>query len=156
MLFRSTYNHPYLDTLTYAESLPEITKNNQAATSLGLPNYSKLNMVTPNVSGLSNALFLQAAYTAGLRYLVSDTSIPAHRPPTPNVGVPNWMDARILMIPRHPCNLYYNVSTPDEWVSEYNSIYHAYWGRDLTYAEDRKSTRLNSSHIPLSRMPSSA
>ena len=25
-----------------------------------------------------------------------------------------------------------------------------------TYSEDRKSTRLNSSHIPLSRMPSSA
>ena len=130
-----TYNHPYLDTLTYAESLPEITKNNQAATGLGLPNYSRLNMVTPNVSGLSNALFLQAAYTAGLRYLVSDTSIPAHRPPSPNVGIPNWIEPRILMIPRHANNLYYNVSTPDEWVSEYNSIYHAYWGRDLTYAE---------------------
>ena len=27
---------------------------------------------------------------------------------------------------------------------------------DKTTAEDRKSTRLNSSHIPLSRMPSSA
>ena len=29
-------------------------------------------------------------------------------------------------------------------------------GRYKSYAEDRKSTRLNSSHIPLSRMPSSA
>ena len=29
-------------------------------------------------------------------------------------------------------------------------------GVDLNIVEDRKSTRLNSSHIPLSRMPSSA
>ena len=29
-------------------------------------------------------------------------------------------------------------------------------GMELFYAEDRKSTRLNSSHMPKSRMPSSA
>ena len=130
-----TYDHPMLDNLTYAESLTEITKNNQTASGLGLPNYSKLNMVTPNVSGLSNVLFLQAAYDAGIRYLVSDTSIPTQRPASPNVGIPNWFDARILLVPRHACNLYYNVSTPAEWVSEYNSIYHNYWGRDLSFAE---------------------
>ncbi|NBU10958.1 MAG: hypothetical protein EBS84_18380 [Proteobacteria bacterium] len=130
-----TYDHPMLDDLTYAQSLSEITQNNKVAGGLGLPNYSKLNMVTPNVSGLSNVLFLQAAFDAGIRYLVSDTSIPTQRPPSPNVGIPNWFDPRILLVPRHACNLYYNVSTPAEWVSEYNSIYHAYWGRDLSYAE---------------------
>ena len=34
---------------------------------------------------------------------------------------------------------------------EYHAVY-----LDATLLEDRKSTRLNSSHIPLSRMPSSA
>ncbi len=130
-----TYTHPMLDDLTYAQSLPEITKNNQVATSLALPNFSRANMVTPNISGLTNAQFIKAAYDSGIRYFVTDTSIPAHRPASPNVGIPNWVDARILMIPRHANNLFFNVSTPAEWASEYNSIYHAYWGRDLTFAE---------------------
>ena len=130
-----TYTHPYLDDLTYAESLTEITQNNKVASGLGLPNFSKANMVTPNISGLNNPQFIKAAYDAGIRYLVTDTSIPSHRAPSPNTGIPNWVDPRILMIPRHANNLFYNVSTPAEWVSEYNSIYHGYWGRDLGYAE---------------------
>lgn len=130
-----TYTHPYLDDISYADALTEITKNNQTATGLGLPNYSRANMVTPNITGLNNPQFIKAAYDAGIRYFVTDTSIPAHRPTTPNTGIPNWVDARILMIPRHANNLFYNVSTPEEWASEYNSIYAAYWGRDLSYAE---------------------
>ena len=39
------------------------------------------------------------------------------------------------MIPRRPTNLFYNVSTPDQWVTEYNDIYRSFWGRDLSYAE---------------------
>ena len=130
-----TYTHPYLDDISYTNALTEITKNNQAATGLGLPNYSRANMVTPNITGLNNPQFIKAAYDAGIRYLVTDTSIPTHRPASPNTGIPNWVDPRILMIPRHANNLFYNVSTPAEWASEYNSIYAAYWGRDLTYAE---------------------
>jgi len=130
-----TYTHPYLDDISYADALTEITKNNQTATGLGLPNYSRANMVTPNITGLNNPQFIKAAYDAGIRYFVTDTSIPAHRPTTPNTGIPNWVDARILMIPRHANNLFYNVSTPAEWASEYNSIYNGYWGRDLSYAE---------------------
>ena len=130
-----TYSHLNLDAVDYATALSELTKNNQAASGLGLPGYNKANLVTGQISGLQNPQFIKAAYDAGIRYLVSDTSIPSHRPASPNVGVPNWIDARILMIPRHANNLFYNVSTPAEWASEYNSIYHAYWGRDLTYAE---------------------
>ncbi|MEN9574905.1 MAG: hypothetical protein RL514_2760 [Verrucomicrobiota bacterium] len=130
-----TYTHTNLNTVDYATGLSEVVKNNQAHAALVLPNYSKLNMVTPQISGLTNPQFIKAAYDAGIRYLVSDTSIPSHRPASPNTGVPNWVDARILMIPRHANNLFYNVSTPAEWVSEYNTIYGAYWGRDLSYAE---------------------
>jgi hypothetical protein len=130
-----TYTHLNLDNVDYATALSEITKNNQAASSLGLPGYNKINMVTGQISGLQNPQFIKAAYDAGIRYLVSDTSIPSHRPASPNVGVPNFVDPRILMIPRHANNLFFNVSTPAEWVSEYNYIYNGYWGRDLSYAE---------------------
>lgn len=130
-----TFTHINLDAVDYAASLGEITQNNQTASSLGLPGYSRLNLVTGQISGLQNPQFIKAAYDAGIRYLVSDTSIPSHRPASPNVGVPNWVDSRILMIPRHANNLFYNVSTPEEWMGEYNYIYNAYWGRDLSYAE---------------------
>ena len=130
-----TYTHLNLDNVDYATALSEITKNNQAASNLGLPGYNKINLVTGQISGLRNAQFIKAAYDAGIRYLVSDTSIPSHRPASPNVGVPNFVDPRILMIPRHANNLFFNVSTPAEWTDEYNHIYRAYWGRDLSYAE---------------------
>ena len=130
-----TYTHPYLDDISYTNALTEITKNNQTAIGMGLPNFSRANMVTPNITGLNNPQFIKAAYDAGIRYLVTDTSIPSHRPASPNTGIPNWVDARILMIPRHANNLFFNVSTPAEWASEYNSIYAAYWGRDLSFAE---------------------
>jgi hypothetical protein len=60
---------------------------------------------------------------------------------------------RILIIPRYPTNLYYNVSTPAEWVSEYNYFFGAagvvpppppqtsWFGGDSTYEQilDRES-----------------
>lgn len=130
-----TYTHLNMDAVDYATALGELTQNNRAASTLGLPGYNRIHLVTGQISGLQNPQFVKAAYDAGIRYLVSDTSIPSHRPASPNVGVPNWVDPRILMIPRHANNLFYNVSTPTEWASEYNYIYNAYWGRDLTYAE---------------------
>ena len=131
-----TFTHTNLNTVDYATALSEITKNNQTAfNTMALPGYSRVNMVTPQISGLDNPQFIKAAYDAGIRFLVSDTSIPRHRPASPNTGVPNWVDPRILMIPRHANNLFYNVSTPEEWTSEYNHIYNAYWARDLTYTE---------------------
>lgn len=130
-----TWSHPYLTQMTYAQSMPEIVQNNQKAVELGLTTYSVKNMVTPNITGLENPAFLNAAYDAGIRYLVTDTSIPAHRAPSPNAGIPNWYVPGILMIPRHANNLFYNVSTPAQWEAEYNFLFGSYWGRDLTYAE---------------------
>jgi hypothetical protein len=45
------------------------------------------------------------------------------------------MQPNLLMIPRRPVNLFYNVATPADWASEYNCIYHSYFGRDLSYQE---------------------
>jgi hypothetical protein len=130
-----TWSHPYLDQIKYNAALPEIVQNNQKAVELGLTTYSIKNMVTPNITGLDNPEFLNAAYDSGIRYLVTDTSIPSHRAPSANTGIPNPHVPGILMIPRHANNLFYNVSTPAQWMAEYNDIYRGYWGRDLSYPE---------------------
>jgi len=143
-----TYSHANLDTYTYAQTLAELTNNDTIATSdtLKLQSYTPDALVTPDISGLNNPEALRAMYDFGVRYLVSNTSLYCgHRDqdrantlgcPKPNLGIYNDLEPRgLLMIPRYPANLFYNVSTPAEWVSEYNFIYRAYWGRDLTYAE---------------------
>src|SRR6266446_5841592 len=126
-----TYDHTNLDNVTYTTANSEITRNNQAAKKLGLSHYSTLNMVTPDVSGLANLAFLQAAYNDGIRYLVTDTSVAGGTNPSPNAGIYNTYQPAILMLPSHPTNLFYNVTTPAEWVAEYNCIYQS----SLTYQQ---------------------
>jgi hypothetical protein len=130
-----TYDHPTLDGMGYAAAKAEFTMNNDIARQLRLFNYSATSAVTPNISGLRDAEVMQAALDAGVRYVVTDSSQPGQDSPTPNVGIYNWMQPQILMIPRRPVNLFYNVSTPAEWTSEYNCIYRDFFGRDLTYQE---------------------
>ena len=130
-----TFAHPNLDTLTYAEAKAELQQNHQVAQKIGLSTYRKMNLVTPEISGLTNPEFLRAAKDFGIRYVVTDTSRPGHDNPTPNTGRYNAIEPAIFMIPRHPVNLFYNVTTPSEWVSEYNYIYRTFWGRDLSFAE---------------------
>lgn len=130
-----TYDHTNLDNIDYTSATSEITQNNQAATTMGFTHFSKSNMVTPDVSGLTNPNFLQAAFDNGLRYLVTDTSKPGYNNPSPNAGIYNSYQPQILMIPRRPDNLFYNVSTPASWVAEYNCIYNSFWGRNLSYQE---------------------
>src|SRR5206468_2897952 len=72
--------------------------------------------------------------------------------PSPNAGICSPGQPAVLMIPRHPTNLYFNVSTPAEWVAEYNSFYGQAglipppwgWGYDLNYEQilDRESQAL--------------
>ena len=130
-----TYDHPMLDGIGYAAALAEFTMNTDVARQLQLDKYRPLNLVTPNISGLSDPEVMRAAYDAGVRYVVTDTSIPGEDNPFPNSGIYNSSQPKILMIPRRPVNLFYNVSTPADWASEYNCIYHGYFGRDLTYSE---------------------
>jgi hypothetical protein len=148
-----TYDHENLDTYTYAQTLAELRNNHTIATSatLNLQSYNKDSLITPDISGLNNPEALRAMYDFGVRYLVSNTSLYCgHRNqeranalgcPKPNLGIYNDLEPRgLLMIPRYPANLFYNVSTPAEWVSEYNHIYGPggtapYWDHNLTYAE---------------------
>jgi hypothetical protein len=119
----------------YETALVEFVQYDAIARTLSLSKYEMVNLVNPQISGLDNPAAMKAAYDAGIRYLVSDTSRPGHDAQVKNGGVWNWHEPRILMIPRRPTNLFYNVSTPDEWASEYNHMHRGYWGRDLSYEE---------------------
>jgi hypothetical protein len=124
-----------LDGIGYAAAKSELTMNLDVAKKLRLANFSANSLVTPNVSGLHDAQVMQAIVDAGIKYVVTDTSIPGQNNPSPNVGIYNWLQPGVFMIPRRPVNLFYNVSTPADWTSEYNCLYHAFFGRDLTYAQ---------------------
>jgi len=130
-----TYDHSDLSLVDYTFAKSELDQNNAVAKTLRLSNYTTTAMVTPDVSGLRNAAFLQAAYDTGIRYLVSDTSRPGENNPAPNESFADWVNPNIQLVPRHPTNLFFNVSTPQEWAAEYNCLYNKFWGRNLSYQE---------------------
>ncbi|MCW5807403.1 MAG: hypothetical protein KIT31_33915 [Deltaproteobacteria bacterium] len=137
-----TWDHENMDAMTFSQASSEITRNTTMANQLALNNFSRQDLVTPDVSGLQSASVLNGLYSAGVRNVVSDTSItPALRPQNPgtnpsfNVGRNNPFMSGIYQVPRHPTNLFYNVANPTTWTDEYNFIYRSYYGRDLTYDE---------------------
>ena len=125
-------------------SFSHFVRNQAIGTNLKLTLYRPIELVTPNMSGLFNPDAMRAAYDAGVRYVVSDTSKPGQDNPLPNVGIPNPSVPGIYMIPRRPTNLYFNVARPEDWQAEYNCVYGSYWGRPLSYAEilDQESQHL--------------
>lgn len=135
-----TYTHANLDAIKYTPAYNELRKNDNMATTLNFDNYSYRAMIQPDISGLNNPAFLRAAVDFGIRWILSDTSQPGWNNPTPNTGFYSSYQPSILIIPRRPTNLYYNVSTPAEWVSEYNWFYapggqFAYWDHALSFPE---------------------
>ena len=142
-----TYTHQNLDAVTAAQARTEIQQNNQVASSFPMSTYSRANLIQPDISGLTNPNFLSAAYSAGVRYLISDTS----RTGDPavygvNEGRYNALQPGILEIARYPVNLYFNVATPAQWLAEDNCIYPATapFGHVSSYAQllDRESNNL--------------
>lgn len=130
---------------------------NFSATSLLTGNHSGLGyldeLTPPNNQGKSRANpgLVSAATALGVKWLAGNTSAPTTLPictstaddcnqnnPTPNTGVKfpaNLPANNILIQPRFPVNIFYNVTTPAELVDEYNHLYRSYWGRNLTYQE---------------------
>ncbi|HSS40295.1 MAG TPA: polysaccharide deacetylase family protein, partial [Polyangia bacterium] len=116
-----TWDHVDMTTMDYATAFSEFTRNDDRVAQLGLMPYNVAAAVTPDVSGLANANVLAAAAAAGIHYLVSDTSQPGYNNPSYNEGIASTLQAGILLIPRRPTDLYYSVSTPAQWVAEYNT-----------------------------------
>lgn len=140
-----TWDHENMDGMTSTAARSEVTRNCQLAQTYRLNGFSCVDLVTPDMSGLTSAAALRGIEGAGARYLSSDTSITedvaAARGTVPgtnpsfNVGRVNAQDARIYEAPRHPTNIFYDVATRAAEVDEYNTIYRSYWGRDLGYGE---------------------
>ncbi len=91
-----TYDHELLDAVDTTTATWEIMENNRVAGELGLSRWNAKNIVTPEISGLTNPAFLQAAYAAGIRFLVSDTSKPGYNNPSPNTGIFNAIEPRFV------------------------------------------------------------
>lgn len=135
-----TYEHELLTAISYTDALKQLSNNHKVAQQLKFQLYFKDSMIQPEISGLENPEFLRAAKDFGIRYILSDTSQPGWKSPSPNAGFYSRHEPSILIIPRYPTNLYYNVSTPAEWLSEYNYFYapgglFPTWDRALTYSE---------------------
>ena len=139
-----TYRHARLDDIPYVPAYEEYTLNIQVAGQLPLLGFDVRNLVTPDVSGLVNSEAMQAATDVGIRFAVTDTSREGCDNPSPNTTFYNEIAPSILLIPRRPTGLYYNVSTPAQWVDEYNHLNADDWGYDSTYPQviDRQSEAL--------------
>lgn len=118
-----TYSHENLDLTNYDTALAQITLNQQVAATLGLTHYDPESFVQPDVSGLTNASFLQAAFDRGIRYLISDASRPEWANPSPNAGFYATGQPEIFIAPRRANNLFFSLRTPEEWTDEYNWFY---------------------------------
>jgi hypothetical protein len=136
-----TFTHRNLDVpTTAAQVTTELSRNHNFRATVPFTNYSRDSLVQPDISGLTNPQFFQAATQFGIRYIISDTSQPGWNNPTPNAGIRNPAFPSILIIPRRPSNLFYNLSTPAQWVSEFNYFYGpgglwAYFDHPLSYQE---------------------
>lgn len=110
-----------------AEARIEIANNRQAAADFGLE-LDAPSLVTPQISGLNNARFLEGAASEGIRYLVSDTSRPEFLPAKPNMVKPSDLQTGIFFIPRRPTAIFYNASDgaprkPGSEPDEYNFLF---------------------------------
>jgi hypothetical protein len=143
-----TWSHQSLDFADDISGVPptaatiksELTQNDTFANQHRLTGYSKDAMVQPDISGMTSALAQQTVYAWGIRYWISDTSQPGWNNPTPNTGFWAPYAPGLLIIPRHPTNIFYNVSTPAQVTDEYNFYYApggawAFWPTTRTYAQ---------------------
>jgi hypothetical protein len=120
-------------------ALGEIENNAQRWVDLGLPNPERalISLLSDSHSGLEdrrgtlddpsddipfpegfNPEFGRAAEAAGIRLLAGDAS---HTGQTRIARVPG---TSLVLLPRHPTSVFYNVTTPAELESEYNYIFH--------------------------------
>ncbi|OLV18235.1 Agd3-related carbohydrate-binding protein [Deinococcus marmoris] len=175
-----TRNHLRMDVMDLKTAKGQIGGNVTIANKLGLP-FSQKSLVTGEHSGLgnmdpnddgthndddtnpvkqdlglgrSNPNMLSAAVNAGVRFIASDHSVASQRDDScATCGVPHPLKSNIFLVPRWPTNMHYHVTTPDEALRSYNSIYapggtRPYWDHALNYAEFLdKDSDLTLNHI---------
>ena len=124
-----TFSHLDMTDATYGQASSEIADNRAVWLQLGLPGMlaNIPTLVTGKHSGLRNllfsfpegvnTLFFDAARDSGVGYLASDSSQPNENIEQYAPGYP------IVMLPRRPTAVFYNVAEPNAWVDEYNYIF---------------------------------
>jgi hypothetical protein len=130
-----TWSHAGLDDISYSDALEEFTLNIQLADDLPLVPFDPRNLVTGNVSGLVNPDAMQAAWDAGIRFAVSDTSAEGCDNPSPNTTFYDQIEPGILLVPRRPPGVPYDATTPADWVGRYNAE-----GGNATYGQILQQT----------------
>lgn len=162
-----TKNHLRMDVMNFSTASDQIAGNFTLGNRLGLP-VNRKSLVTGEHSGLgnmdptddgthndddvnlpkqdlglgrSNPNMLQAASNSGVKYLASDHSVASQWDAScTTCGVQHPLDNNLFLIPRFPNNVHYHVTTPDEALRSYNSIYapggtRPYWDHALNYTE---------------------
>lgn len=137
-----TFTHRDLDVSNATgrgEAYFEISRNIQAWAQLGLPGLddNRRTLVTGQHSGLSedqgtffdqsddiffpdgaNPGLLDAMEELGIRYVAGDSS-------RPNQMVEQYVpDRDIVLLPRYPATVFFDVRTPEEMTAEYNFLFH--------------------------------
>ncbi len=156
-----TFSHPDLDRTSYIDAKIDIENNELLANKLFSSDkyYSPLSMVTPKISGLFSRDALNAIAAQNKLYVVGDNSRPELTPTQPNVGryTTESFNGRdgVLIIPRNPTEIYYNVSLPEELISEYNHFYSDFFKRESTFTEiyERESDRVSNNLLSFNYSP---
>ncbi len=137
-----TYSHLNLNQLSYEVVASEVVKNRTFANQFFTNNLSKFStasVVTPEISGLFSSNAIRAMLENGIKSVVGDNSRAELKAANPYEGLyttvaKNNYDG-LYIVPRNATEIYYDTSTPEELVSEYNARYATFWGRSLTFSE---------------------
>lgn len=137
-----TWDHENMDAMSMGDTMAEVNSNCDTGETHAFRGLDCGELVTPEMSGLTNPSAVAGMLASGVRYVVSDTShteqlFPSSPGDNPsfNVGRPNRINSALYQIPRHPTNVFYNTIDPATQLDEYNTLYRSYYGRDLTYEE---------------------
>ena len=117
-----TFDHTGLDGDSYATAYAEIAGAYPVPYLSPFQNYSSQNLVTPGTSGLTTPAVMQAAWDAGVRYIIMNPQMDGLPTPVFDGGAYNPSQPGILMIQRYAGGPYYAVTTPAQWEDEYNYI----------------------------------
>lgn len=135
-----TFTHDNMNEMGDNNAQLEVSRNCALGEEWQLHRFRCEELVTPEISGLDNSDALDGIAEAGVRIVVSDASlVPALNPdnpgsnPSPNVGRVNPFDSRIYQVPRHPTNIFFSASLPDEETGLYNQLYADELGGERTY-----------------------
>ncbi|OLV17881.1 Agd3-related carbohydrate deacetylase [Deinococcus marmoris] len=162
-----TKDHLRMDVMDLKTATDQIAGNFTIASQLGLP-VNRKSLVTGEHSGLgnmdptddgshndddvnlpkqdlglgrSNPNMLQAADSAGVRYLGADHSVASQWDAScPTCGVVHPLDNKLFVMARWPINIYYYATNPAETLKGYNNVYapggtRPYWDHALNYSE---------------------